>query len=74
MGGGEEAAVIGGDRHLARAARTLSVSAQCRQRPRARAWTGTLCHAWHTGTAPGEPLCGNCVAASWGKGGARSGS
>lgn len=40
---------------------------RCRRRLRAGAWTGTLCHTWHTGTAPGEPLYGNCVEALWGK-------
>lgn len=40
---------------------------QCRRRLRAEAWTGTLCHVWHTGTAPREPLCGNCVEALWGR-------
>lgn len=71
---GVGAVVTGEDRHLARAAQTPSVSRQCRRRLRAGAWTGTLCHAWHTGTAPGEPLYGNCVEALWGKDGAQSGS
>ena len=48
------------DKHLAKAAQTPSLSGQCRQRLRAGAWTSSLCHAWHTGTAPGESLCGNC--------------
>ena len=43
------------------------LTGQCQRRLRAGAWTGTLCHAWHTGTVPGGPLCSNCVEASWGK-------
>lgn len=41
------------------------MSEQYQRRLRAGAWTGTLCHAWHTGTSPGELLCGNCVEVSW---------
>lgn len=70
----EAIVATGEDRHLARAAPTPSVSGQCRRRLRARAWTGILCHVSHTGTAPEEPLCGNCVGALWGKDGAQSGS
>lgn len=53
--------------------RAQLLTRRCQRRPRAGAWTGTLCHAWHTATAPGAPLCGSCVGASWGRGFRESG-
>lgn len=47
--------------------RARALTKRCRRRPRTGVWTGTLCRAWRTGTAPGGPLYGSCVAASWGK-------